>query len=962
MTKYIKHIKPLLPWLFLIALLTWGTYVTLYYLGTDGHIVVLLKSADWNKIGQEFGDPFMRGLNSIGPFFDQLFERLKPFIGYAVVSAVLYLAFVVFTVLRTGRIYIKTRLSAFGILLLAIGSLWLLHTSLFYAEFPGTDPRLIIEPNEQVYEGASEETISVLKENFENLKDSGCLIQDKDRKGRGGAGVYFYRGWCVQKSFFVRVLPPLGMLLLFVLNMLVLGSAVLKLARARSSGFFEFVVSLAVGSAALMAALWFLALFHALNQGVVWALLILIPAVGYTFSRYWICGAFNAKWDVRESFHSVSVLLLWVLISYIAFNFLTVIRPFPIGWDDLGRYINLPRQLSVMNQILPGIPAIQWEYITSLGFILFGYFSDFGATLAQQINWLAGLFAVLAVYGCTRMLLGERTGLLAALFYYMLPMVGHFSFADMKTENALFFFGVVGLMCILKYLECIRCDESTDNESESGNKSSLWWLLFAGILFAASFATKATMILMFFVSGIFFTAALLGVASGWGAALISLAILSFAGPLSFTGITTKIYGLAIPWLDDSISASLLIVGVLLLVMPRIKDASKLLHLKKWLCACGVLLAGFIIFSIPWMGRNMILNGRVSISSSVKAPNTITPWVKYSSSEITADAPAGSRALPEELQVDREHKMCEGTARTEELDRYWGHGDGWEHYLGLPWRVVMNIDSQGYYLTTSPLVMLAVLVLLLPLFWKRENKMLRILFWATTLYVLEWIVIASGIPWYGIGIFLGLAIFVEALVALSPNSPSRVVVSCFIVFALMTSISLRLWQFGMQFNLYEYAWGKASGDVLREMTIPDYDDIADRVMELSKNPERPYLFRMGTFISYFIPRNREIFVVNDNQLQFFNCLNQEEDHKLTLKRLHALGFHSIVFDTNTATIEKNPNGTLHQKVQRFLDFANDEELGIVSVVNNPGAGVAYMILPENLPEEIVTDEDYVEESE
>ncbi len=943
-----KYLKPILPWLFLIALLTWGTYVTFYYLGVDGHIVVLLKNSEWNRIGQEVAGPFARGLRATGPFIEQLAFRLDPFVGYTVVSAILYVAFVAFTVMRTGRIYIKTRISALSVIILSLLSLWLLHTTLFYADFPGTEPGLLIEPNAEVYEGASEETLTALTDNYQQLKDSGCLVQDKTRTGRGGAGVYFYRGWCVQKAFFMRVISPLGMLAFFVLNMLVLGTAAMKLFKLKaSSRIFEFIVHLALGATALALLMWLLALFHSLRQGVVWALLFLIPAIGYKYSWQWIRGSVTEKWDVRESFHSIRVLLFWLLISYIAFNYLTVIRPFPIGWDDLGKYINLPRQLSVMNQVLPGISAIQWEYITSLGFLLFGYFSDFGATLAQQINWLAGIFAVIAVYGCTRMFLGERTGLLAALFYYMLPMVGHFSFADMKTENALFFFGVVGLMCIIHFLNCYKKKET--------NKHQLKWLFVAGILFAAAFATKATMILMLFMGGVILTAALLGSIAGWGAALITVALLSYAGPLKFGGILTKVSGLEFPLLDDFIPPLLLIIGVLLVVLPCVRKASDSLNLKKWVCACGVLVMGFMIFSLPWMGRNVVLSEKIGVSSALKAPNTITPWVKYTSAEITDSAPPGSRSLPEELQVDPEHEMCEGTARTEELDRYWGHGDGWNHYLELPWRVVMNVDSQGYYLTTSPLLLCAVLVLLLPIFWRRSYRLLRLLFWGTALYLMQWVFVASGIPWYGIGMFLGLAIFVEALVALAPNNPSRVVVSIFIVIALMTSMSFRLWQFGMQYNLYEYAWGKASSGVLREMTIPDYDDVADRVIELSKNPDRPYLFRMGTFISYFIPRNREIFTVNDNQLQIFNCLNQEEDHKLTLRRLHALGFHSIVFDTNTATIEKDPNGTLHQKVQRFLDFANDTELGIVSVVNNPGSGIAYMILPEEVPEEVELDE-------
>jgi hypothetical protein len=109
-------------------------------------------------------------------------------------------------------------------------------------------------------------------------------------------------------------------------------------------------------------------------------------------------------------------------------------------------------------------------------------------------------------------------------------------------------------------------------------------------------------------------------------------------------------------------------------------------------------------------------------------------------------------------------------------------------------------------------------------------------------------------------------------------------------------------------------------------------------------DRPYVYRIGTFIPYFIPRNLEILGISDHQLDFFNCINAERKPELTLRRLQVLGFNSIVFDTNTATIEKDANGTLHQKVNAFLDFVNTRSLGITAAVNDMDAGVAYILLP------------------
>ena len=53
---------------------------------------------------------------------------------------------------------------------------------------------------------------------------------------------------------------------------------------------------------------------------------------------------------------------------------------------------------------------------------------------------------------------------------------------------------------------------------------------------------------------------------------------------------------------------------------------------------------------------------------------------------------------------------------------------------------------------------------------------------------------------------------------------------------------------------------------------------------------------------------------------------------------------MIFDTNTQTIESDPQGSLHQKVQEFMDWANDPALKLQIVVNDPGAGVAFLLLP------------------
>jgi hypothetical protein len=248
-------------------------------------------------------------------------------------------------------------------------------------------------------------------------------------------------------------------------------------------------------------------------------------------------------------------------------------------------------------------------------------------------------------------------------------------------------------------------------------------------------------------------------------------------------------------------------------------------------------------------------------------------------------------------------------------------------------------------TTASMLLLFPLVLLLPYFWTRRGRWLRWLTIGTGFLIVEWMFLANGVPWYGVGMFLGLSLVLEALVTRAPDTLSRWVAAVLIGLSLSCSFAMRFWQFEQQRNILEYSQGKVSADALEELTIPHYNDIRLEVERRAQAyPDRPYLYRIGTFIPYFIPRNLERIGLNDHQLDVFNCLNQERDAALTARRLKALGFNAIIFDTNTATIEQDPSGSLHQKVNAFLDFANNPASGAQPVLNDTGAGVAFVLLP------------------
>lgn len=953
------------------GLLLWGGYTLLYYLGVPVHGVVLWTEAAHTHITEVCADTdaLCRGFFGLIPFVLHALGRAAPFVWYVIVSV---LAYGLFVFLRRGdgggELRLRFSCKPWQALALFVLLLWLMFTVLSYGSDKGQPTRYYHAPSEQAY-NVSEQGLRALTQDYTKLQEWGCLLPIGQTES--GVAVYSLRGFCMQASFVTRILSQLVFILLLFFEFLVLGRFLLSLLRIRREDMgTEALLSVGLGATGGIIILWVLAVAHLFVPIVGWGLLIAIPLAGYQHARYWLSVFTSYEWDIDVKPYDVCVPLSWLLLSYLALNFLSVVRPFPIGWDDLGSYLNRPRLLVSYGHFIHSMAPFDWAYLTSLGFLLFGYDTAFGATASMLINWSAGLLALLAVVLAARGTLGKRAGLLAALLYYSLPLVGHFSFADMKIDNAVFFFGVMATYVVFEAVlpsaeETEGTEETEETEeidprqpssvssvsSASSPKSpTLSLLLLGGIFAGMAFATKPTAVMVIMA----LLAVLAGVLLHWSAFVGAVAgaffVFSFQGIFSIDEILGRIAGVGTaPTTAASTAATIFIVLCLAIAAGCVGYAlyARRRPLDVTLKAIAMFVAGLAIAVGPWLLHNNILRGNIIPTLELGAPNTLSPTIAPRPNQAVEDYGQPIKRLPPELAVNTDSPFCTSTGSREELDRYWGYSNGLGHYLTLPWRSVMNIDSVGYYVTMVPALLLFPFVLLLPFFWTRRGRWLRWMVASTLFLLVEWMFLANGIPWYGIGIFLGLVIGLEALVARAPDRPTRIVAGVMLALSLFIAFSMRFWQFETQRNILEYGQGKISAEALEEITIPLYDDIRDVVTQRhTRMPQQPYLYRVGTFIPYFIPRNLEVIGINDHQLDVFNCLFAERDAALTLKRLQTLGFNSIVFDTNTHTIESDPNGSLHQKVEAFLDFANVKDLGMEIVVNDPGLGVALILLPSS----------------
>lgn len=927
-------------------LIVWGGYTLLVYLGIPVHQAVLLGDAARQSVAEACPgqSAFCMGWNALFPFIGQTLRWASPFLWFALWSLLVYGILLVREFLRSGEWGLRITLRPATLVLTFIGFVWLFFTVIASSTTDGVPFGRLFEPTPQVYQGADPEQLAALQQSFNELKDGNCLTPVG--AANNGANIYDVKALCMQGSFFTRVLPHAFFIVFLLLELLTLGRFLLRrLIGIRDiHPLAEATFSAGLGACGFIFVLWLTAVVGGLlgqpiyNTVFGWGLLFLVPALLWRDALYWLKSMWDRQWTHEGPWYSAAVFIGWVLISLLALNYLNVVRPFPIGWDDLGRYLNMPRLLVSYGFFIPQLASYQWEYMTSLGFLLFGYDSVFGATASMMINWMAGLLAVASVYTFGRLFLGAGRGVLAALLYYALPVVGHFSFADMKVDNAVFAVGVLAMLAAFLGLYPVAGEEADDNESPTLD----WrWMILTGVLAGFAFALKPTAVMVFLGIGTIIFGAMVHWTAFLGTLSLSWALYTLEGRFNLSDIGTRVYGNPDAFSRPVMLGALLVLGGGLCAYSAFLKPTAF---RRTAAGAGIIIAAFIATVIPWLAYNNIAYGNIVPSLVFTAPNTLSPSMEIGEgTEYPPADPAHLRTLPPDLQVDL--SLCSNTSKTEELDRYWGYGSGWTHYLTLPWRLVMNIDSAGYYVTTYPALLLFPLLLLLPFFWRKEGKWLRWLTFGTAFILLQWIFFANGIPWYGLGMFFGFVIGLEALVARAPDIPSTVAVSILVTLSLFTAASNRFWQYDQQKNLFEYTLGKVSAEAMRERTIPYYDDIREMIDQLRATyPDRPYTYRMGTFIPYFIPKNLEVLPVGDHQLDLFSCLNQEKDAALTLRRLQTLGFNSMIFDTNTATIERDPNGSLHQKVNAFVDFVNTPGLGLQVPVNDPNAGIAFIVLP------------------
>jgi hypothetical protein len=393
--------------------------------------------------------------------------------------------------------------------------------------------------------------------------------------------------------------------------------------------------------------------------------------------------------------------LLTLIMTLVSINLINIVRPFPIGWDDLGVYMNFPKILasteSTLNQWM-----VLWQSFIGVGFL------HGSATQAFFLNSLGGLLALLAIYGGTTYFLNRLTlgvssewvkssfihlPLLTVATFASMPMVIFQLAKDMKLDSGLLALSIVGLVCLFEGM-------SLSKKTESFSLDKKYLLLIAGILMGIAFTIKATT-LMLMIGGI----AALWYSIGRLRWLI-IFLCFFVSTFTILNLW-KFLNVGVPSASNPkvlIFCGILVgMGLMLVASTWMAQSSKKYASDLWRSISiwtGILVGGIVVGMSPWLVKNTVeviasptlqLSIGTLLSGDTKVFNPDYSRILSAEAKLKIDAVIASNAIGKD-----------GKTTNEDLGRYFGYESGINNYIKLPFNLTFQVNQGNDFTDIGPL--------------------------------------------------------------------------------------------------------------------------------------------------------------------------------------------------------------------------------------------------------------------
>jgi len=418
---------------------------------------------------------------------------------------------------------------------------------------------------------------------------------------------------------------------------------------------FRFLLSLGFGFVLFLIALTIVGSLGQYNIVAVAGLLLVVGIISYkevieslvslwTYKIEFPNHKPNGTFFEQVNLPLLSTEILFMILTFlISVNFINIIRPMPIGWDDLGVYMNYPQIMANNGEIAHGVGMMAWQILTGIGFM---FHSAPQAFFMNQIGGILSIVVLIVAFGSLLKkretgLKGDRSQdsssflnlpLLGATMFYAMPMVIFQQAKDMKLDPGLFFISVIGIYGIiylfLRYrenleeintqskgaLEIFLLDEKdtkVTNEKDIpleffSHHKNLAYILIIGMIVGLAFAIKfTTLMLILGLIGVIFYAKL-GLAGFVGYFAFFVAIFTKAGLWAQLNVN---YPKDDVNLLSKIALIALFIGVISFGIAFYQH--KLEAFKKAFLLTFIFTVGVGISVSPWLVKNIAETGGLS---------------------------------------------------------------------------------------------------------------------------------------------------------------------------------------------------------------------------------------------------------------------------------------------------------------------------------------------------------------
>lgn len=212
------------------------------------------------------------------------------------------------------------------------------------------------------------------------------------------------------------------------------------------------IIQTCIGIMVLTFLLFFFGTFGLLKNWVIASFLLIVLLANYRDTIQIVKSALFQPLKITKGLNALGVFSFLFLGVFLIYDFVHVLRPFPVGTDSINIYVNLPKLIGESGSLVAGNQPYNWSLFMSLGTVVFGRID---VTLA--LSFLGGFLALRALYQLSRKWLSINQSALCLLLFGSMPMTNFFLYQDLKIDLGLLFV----TLCVLLILHNLIVPQTT---------------------------------------------------------------------------------------------------------------------------------------------------------------------------------------------------------------------------------------------------------------------------------------------------------------------------------------------------------------------------------------------------------------------------------------------------------------------------------------------------------------------